>query len=482
MTKRTMRSNFGFALFPLLLVIGCGGEAPDGGWTGTVDTLSNGAVRVANPATGLWEQAEPWRLVPELAIGKIEGADAEVFSSISGLEADAEGRVYVLDRQANELRIFSPEGVHIRSVGRSGGGPGEYANVNGLEWITEDTLLVIDQQGNRYTLLTKEGEYTRSVPRHLGFYGWVFKGGLWDGRVYEVFSVPVGEERYPALLGTPLRDGFGGYPTVPPMLAAARAKVPTIVHDQNAVLGRANRFLAKRMTTIATAFDRVKGAEEFVHRVVETGNPVRAAVLDAAKVPYPERQADEPFNLLVFGGSQGARFLSELMPSTVRKLAKEIVSQLRITQQCRPEDLDRVARTYKQAGVAAELRPFFDDMPSRIAQSHLVVSRSGASTVAELAVIGRPAIMVPLPHALDQDQKANAAILARAGGGWMVEQRDMSADRLAGDLGELIAHPERLAAAAAAAKSVGRPDAVERLADLVERVAAGKSVKGEAAA
>ena len=276
--------------------------------------------------------------------------------------------------------------------------------------------------------------------------------------------------------------GFGGYPTVPPMLAAARAKVPTIVHEQNAVLGRANRFLAKRMTAIATAFDRVKGAEEFVYRVVETGNPVRAAVLEAAKVPYPERRADQPLNLLVFGGSQGARFFSELMPPTVAKLAKELASRLRITQQCRPEDLDQVAGTYKEAGVAAELRPFFDDMPSRIAQSHLVVSRSGASTVAELAVIGRPAIMVPLPHALDQDQKANAAILARAGGGWMVEQRDMSADRLAADLGELIAHPERLAAAAAAARSVGRPDAVERLADLVERVAAGKSVRGEAAA
>jgi len=283
-------------------------------------------------------------------------------------------------------------------------------------------------------------------------------------------------------IGPAVAIGFGGYPTVPPMLAAARAKVPTIVHDQNAVLGRANRFLAKRMTAIATAFDRVKGAEEFVYRVVETGNPVRAAVREAAEVPYPERQVDQPFNLLVFGGSQGARFFSELLPPAIAKLAKDIMSRLKVTQQCRPEDLDRVAKTYEQAGVAAELGPFFDDMPSRIAHSHLVVSRSGASTVAELAVIGRPAIMVPLPHALDQDQKANAAILARAGGGWMVEQRDMNPDRLAADLGEVIAHPERLAAAAAAAKSVGRPDAVERLADLVERVAAGKSVKGEAAA
>jgi UDP-N-acetylglucosamine--N-acetylmuramyl-(pentapeptide) pyrophosphoryl-undecaprenol N-acetylglucosamine transferase len=283
-------------------------------------------------------------------------------------------------------------------------------------------------------------------------------------------------------VGPAVAIGFGGYPTVPPMLAAARAKVPTIIHDQNAVLGRANRFLARRMTAIATAFDRVKGAEEFVHRVVETGNPVRAAVLEAARISYPQWGPDEPLNLLVFGGSQGARFFSELMPPTVTKLAKDVMSRLNITQQCRPEDLDQVAEEYKKAGVAAELRSFFDDMPFRIARSHLVISRSGASTVAELAVIGRPAIMVPLPHALDQDQTANAAILARAGGGWMVEQRDMSPDTLAADLGELIGDPEQLATAAAAARSVGRPDAVERLADLVERVAAGKSVTGEAAA
>jgi UDP-N-acetylglucosamine--N-acetylmuramyl-(pentapeptide) pyrophosphoryl-undecaprenol N-acetylglucosamine transferase len=276
--------------------------------------------------------------------------------------------------------------------------------------------------------------------------------------------------------------GFGGYPTVPPMLAAARAKVPTIIHDQNAVLGRANRFLARRMTAIATAVDEVKGAEEFVHRVVRTGNPVREAVREAAGTAYPKRQAGDAFRLLVFGGSQGARFFSDLLPAAIAKLTQEIRSRLRITQQCRPEDLDRVAKAYEAIGVAAELKAFFDDMPARIAASHLVVARSGASTVAELSVIGRPAIMVPLPHALDQDQKANAAILARAGGGWMVEQRDMNPERLATDLDELIEHPERLDAAAAAARGVGRPDAVDRLADLVERVALEKRVSREAIA
>ncbi|HET7716319.1 MAG TPA: undecaprenyldiphospho-muramoylpentapeptide beta-N-acetylglucosaminyltransferase [Bauldia sp.] len=276
--------------------------------------------------------------------------------------------------------------------------------------------------------------------------------------------------------------GFGGYPTVPPMLAAARARVPTVIHDQNAVLGRANRFLASRVTAIATGFPKVKGAEMFVAKTVETGSPVREAVLRAAGAPYPSRGAGEAFRLLVFGGSQGARFMSDLVPPAIAKLPDEARRLVRITQQCRPEDMDRVREAYAGMGVEAELRPFFHDMPARIAAAHLVVSRSGASTVAELSVIGRPAIMVPLPHALDQDQKANAEVLARAGGGWMVEQRDMNPDRLAGDLADLMAHPERLTDAAAAALLIGRPYAADRLADLVEAVAAGKSLRGDSTA
>lgn len=272
--------------------------------------------------------------------------------------------------------------------------------------------------------------------------------------------------------------GFGGYPTVPPMLAAARAKVPTVIHDQNAVLGRANKFLAARVTAIATSFDKVGGAENLVgDRVVETGNPVRAAVREAARVPYPLRGAGDPFRLLVFGGSQGARFMSDLVPPAIAAMPEAVRRLLRIVQQCRAEDLTRVAEAYRAAGVEAELQPFFRDMPARIAVSHLVVCRSGASTVAELAVIGRPAIMIPLPNALDQDQKANALVLARAGGGWMVEQRDMNPDRLAHELADSIANPDRLGAVAEASATVGRPDAVERLADLVEGVASHSPIK-----
>ena len=276
--------------------------------------------------------------------------------------------------------------------------------------------------------------------------------------------------------------GFGGYPTLPPMLAAARAKVPTVIHDQNAVLGRANKFLASRVSAIATGFANVRGAEMFVSRTVETGSPVRESVLEAAARPYPMRAAGDRFELLVFGGSQGARVMSELVPPAIAAMPEDLRGLIHITQQCRPEDMDRVRAAYSGMGVEAELRPFFDDMPARIAAAHLVVSRSGASTVAELAVIGRPAIMVPLPHALDQDQKANAEVLARAGGGWMIEQRDMTPARLADLLAELIAHPRRAADAAAAAARMGQPQAAEKLADLVEAVAEGKPVKGDAAA
>lgn len=265
--------------------------------------------------------------------------------------------------------------------------------------------------------------------------------------------------------------GFGGYPTVPPILAAI-GRVPTIIHEQNAVFGRANRFLAPHVTRVAVSVPEVRGAERLKDRIVLTGNPVRPAVRAAASVLYPMRAAGDPFHLTVSGGSQGAQFLSDLVPAAVAMLPADIQSRLRIVEQCRPEDIDRVAQAYDLLGVAADLQPFFTDMPARIAGAHLVISRSGASTTTELAVIGRPAIMIPLPHALDQDQKANANVLAAAGAGWMIEQKEMTPERLASELELLIESPDRLAAAATAAKSLGRPEAVDNLADLVEKVAA----------
>ncbi len=268
--------------------------------------------------------------------------------------------------------------------------------------------------------------------------------------------------------------GFGGYPSIPPMLAARSRGVPTILHEQNAVLGRANRFLAARVTAIAASVDALAIDEKLRGKVTVTGNPVRRMVLDAAATPYPTPSTAGPVNLLVFGGSQGARFLSETVPTAIAKLDPALRSRLRLVQQCRPEDLDGVRAAYDKLSVAAELAPFFRDLPARIAASHLVVSRSGASTASELAVIGRPAILIPLPHALDQDQLANAKVLAKAGGAWLIPQAELSADRLAAELTNLLANPEQLKNAAAGAKSVGRPDAVTRLADLTVKVAGQK--------
>ncbi len=264
--------------------------------------------------------------------------------------------------------------------------------------------------------------------------------------------------------------GFGGYPTIPPVLAAAWRGVPTLIHDANAVIGRANRFLAPRVTAIATSFPDVLISDPaLAAKATLTGNPVRPAVIAAAATPYAA--PDGPLRLIIFGGSQGARIMADIAPDAIARLDAALRGRLVIVQQARDEDLGRVRDGYARLAVAAEVAPFFADLPARIAASHLVVSRSGASTVAELAAIGRPSILVPLPHALDQDQAANAAVLERAGGAIRLSQDAFTPERLAAEIAALAAAPQRLAAMAAAAKSVGRLDAADRLADLVLQVA-----------
>lgn len=265
--------------------------------------------------------------------------------------------------------------------------------------------------------------------------------------------------------------GFGGYPTVPPILAAWLVRVPRIVHEQNAVMGRANRLLAGRATVIATGYPEIfSDAPWLAVKAVHTGNPVRAAVREAAAMPYAAPTLG-PIRLVVFGGSQGARVMSEVVPAAIERLPAALRQRVEVVQQSRPEDLDEVRGVYARLGVKAECAAFFNDLPQRIAQSHLVIARSGASTVAELTVIGRPSILVPLPHALDQDQLANASALAAAGGAILIRQSDLTAERLSEELGRLFGEPARLSAMAAAAKAAGRGDAAERLADEVMRVA-----------
>jgi UDP-N-acetylglucosamine--N-acetylmuramyl-(pentapeptide) pyrophosphoryl-undecaprenol N-acetylglucosamine transferase len=263
--------------------------------------------------------------------------------------------------------------------------------------------------------------------------------------------------------------GFGGYPTVPPVFAAALMGVPTMLHEQNAVIGRANRFLAGRVRAIGTGFAEVGGLTPAQAALaVQVGNPVRPAVIAAAS-PYPD--PSERLNLLVFGGSQGARVMADIVPPAIQLLSAQERSRLSIVQQARAEDEERVRKIYSSLGIRAEIAPFFKDLPARMAAAHLVIARSGASTVAELSVIGRPSLLVPLPGSLDQDQAANAAVLTEAGAAMTIMQSDFSPRRLAAELSELIGEPSRLTAMAGAAKSAGIPDAAERLARLVLRTA-----------
>lgn len=270
--------------------------------------------------------------------------------------------------------------------------------------------------------------------------------------------------------------GFGGYPTLPPLYAATRRKVPTLIHEQNAVMGRANRALARRVEAIAGGF-LPPGGGAFAAKTMTTGNPVRPAVIEAAKAPYVPSGAGEPFRFLVFGGSQGAQFFSDAIPAAIALLSPAQRARLVVTQQARADDAERVKAAYAELGIEAEVSPFFSDMAGLMAKAHLVLSRSGASTVSEIAVIGRPALLVPYPHALDHDQAANAAALAAVGGAEVHPQASLSPQRVADLIGPLMDHPVRLSAMAAAAKSAGKPDATRLLADLTEAIAARKSVE-----
>ena len=266
--------------------------------------------------------------------------------------------------------------------------------------------------------------------------------------------------------------GFGGYPSFAPLLAARLRGVPICLHEQNAVFGRANKMLAPYARAIAFAFPShgSRAADSVV-----TGTPVREEVFALRAQPYHPPEPDAPFHLLVFGGSQGAKILSEVMPEVLTRLPQEQRARLKITQQCRQEDIAALNRLYDQAGVAYETAPFFADLPRRMSAAHLVLARSGASTIAELTVIGRPSLLLPLPNTLDSDQEKNAAALTQAGGAWTLSQTSTLAEELAARLLDCMKSASLLQQASDAARGFGRPDAAARLADLVESIAKAKS-------
>ncbi len=264
--------------------------------------------------------------------------------------------------------------------------------------------------------------------------------------------------------------GFGGYPSIPAVLAALTQGRPTVIHEQNAVSGRANRFLAPFVTAIGCAFPTLaKASARTQARAVVVGNPVRPEIRALIDTPY-EPPTDQ-IRLLITGGSQGARLLSELAPAALAALPEDLRNRLRVEQQTRPESLAIARKVYDDALIDAELAPFFRDMAGLLARAHLVIGRAGASTVSELAVAGRPSILIPLGVALDDDQGQNARMLSETGGAEVALERDLTQAAMTAALATLLTNPARLARMAAAARKLARPDAAERLADLVERVA-----------
>lgn len=328
--------------------------------------------------------------------------------------------------------------------------------------------LVTDMRGDRYGTdfparsvhRIASATLTSKAPTAIARTGWMLSKGI--GSALKL----LGEIRPDVVVG------FGGYPAFPPLVAAKLRGIKTMVHEQNAVLGRANRLLARRVDVIATSFEQVKYLDgPLLDKARFTGNPVRDQVIAAAERPYWAPLEGEEIRLLVFGGSQGARYFSDALPEALTLLPAGLRARLNIVQQAREEDIDRVRAAYRSNGIAAEVASFFDSLPDIMARSHLVIARAGASTISELTVIGRPSILVPLPHALDNDQLHNAMRLSDSGAAWCIAQDKLTPQVWAKEIAERIGDSERLVQTADAAKAHGRPDAVVALADVVEELA-----------
>ncbi|CAF26365.1 undecaprenyldiphospho-muramoylpentapeptide beta-N-acetylglucosaminyltransferase [Bartonella quintana] len=312
-----------------------------------------------------------------------------------------------------------------------------------------------------HTHIVSSATFTRRHPFALIKTCWILLKGM--GQSLALFY-----KLRPVLVG-----GFGGYPTFPPLLVAALMRCVTFIHEQNAIMGRANRVLAVFVHAIAGGLLSQTGTH--AHKTLLIGNPMREVVLKAAKIPYRPSLGEKPFHFLVFGGSQGASFFSRIVPEAIALLNNKIRRRLRIIQQVRGEVVE-LMKTYRSMGVQAEVAPFFNDMAERMAHAHFILSRAGASSVCEIAVIGRPALLIPYPYALDHDQAANAALLARVGGAQIVSEKDLTAQRLASLLTQACCAPHLLEKQALAAKKVGQPYATRRLADMAEALIAGRSL------
>jgi len=328
-------------------------------------------------------------------------------------------------------------------------------------------LLITDERGARFPGLFQD------VPVHILPAGRLGGGPI--GWLKAMGSVVKGRGEAKRLYRDHRPDvviGFGGYPAFPSLLAASAMNIPTVLHEQNAVLGRVNRLLAGDAEAIGVAYDEVDRLKpKLADKVVLVGNPVRSEIAKLGELPFPPFDEVAPLKILVTGGSQGASILSKVVPAGLGMLAPTLRRRLQVVQQCRPEDIERVRAQYADLGIPAELMTYIEDMAEKIADAHLVIGRAGASTVAELTAAGRPAILIPFTAATDDHQTANAREMVKAGGARAIQESSFTPDVLARQIEALAMDPVALGNAAARALSVGRPHAARDLADLVERIA-----------
>jgi UDP-N-acetylglucosamine--N-acetylmuramyl-(pentapeptide) pyrophosphoryl-undecaprenol N-acetylglucosamine transferase len=335
-------------------------------------------------------------------------------------------------------------------------------------------ILITDKRGNDYKGILASLE--RYAVR-AGTFGRGFASKMTASA--DIFIGMIQARRLLVRLRPQVVVGFGGYPSFPTVMAAGWLGIPAVIHEQNSVLGRANRLLVKRIDAIATTFPQTRFiGDEYISKVVLTGNPVRSAIRALHDVPYPELSQDGTIRILVTGGSQGAAIFSQIIPAAIAALPGALRSRIRIDQQCRERDLEATRAAYAQMNISADLSAFFTDIPARLASAHLVIARAGASTIAELAVAGRPSILVPLPTSMDNHQYYNANALEELGAGWMMPQEGFTAAALSTRIEAFLSLPESLARAAACAHKAGKVNAARDLAALVLRVAGNGSRNG----
>jgi len=330
-------------------------------------------------------------------------------------------------------------------------------------------MLITDDRGARFPGLFE------NVPVHILPAGRLGGGPI--GWLKALTSVARGRAEAKALYAKHRPDaviGFGGYPAFPSLLAASALNIPTVLHEQNAVLGRVNRLLAGESEAIGTAYDQVDRLKpKLADKTALVGNPVRAEIAKLGELPFPAFDELAPLKILVTGGSQGATILSEIVPAGLALLQPSLRRRLQVVQQCRPDDIERVRQQYAELGIPAELLTYIGDMPTKLADAHLVIGRAGASTIAELTAAGRPAILIPYAAATDDHQTANAREMTKAGGARSIQESQFTPEVLARQIEAMAADPVALNNAAARALSVGRPHAARDLADLVERAGNG---------